>query len=123
MTFFKITKQSPVPSGGEEGSEEQSSTEQNNKGNDETTVRRQASFKTDTKPKQRKGTITITVSTASVQDIARFQLTDPELFQRTIDIITSVLSQINDPQLEISGDCNCIWCQQKIAEFKEALSS
>lgn len=113
MAFFKITKQV-----GEEKSEEHPTSEQSIKEIDESAVRRPVPS-----GKQKKGTITISVSTATVQDIARFQITDPALFQSTIDIITSVLSQINDPQLEILGDCNCIWCQQKISEFKEALSS
>ena len=117
MTFFKINKQS-----GEDNLE--SSSDQSNKGAEEVHhPSPEVPFKSDAKPKQKKGTITISVSTATVQDIARFQITDPALFQRTIDIITSVLSQINDPQIEISGDCSCIWCQQKISEFKETLSS
>jgi len=62
-------------------------------------------------------------STATMDDIARFQINDSSLFQRTIEIVSGVLSQIDEPQVEISGDCNCIWCQQKISEIKEALSS
>ena len=121
MTFFKINKQS-----GEENLEDHPSSEQNNKGTtatgDELLGRKEVPFKADAKLKQRKGTITVMVST-TVQEVARFQISDPSLFQRTIEIVSGVLSQIEEPQVEINADCSCIWCQQKISEIKEALSS
>ena len=121
MTFFKINKQT-----GEDNLEDHPSSEQNTKGiaaaGEETLGRKENPFKADAKAKQRKGTITVMVST-TVQEVARFQVSDPSLFQRTIEIVSGVLSQIDEPQVEISGDCNCIWCQQKISEIKEALSS
>ena len=125
MALFKLSK-----STGDDSSTEQTSSggerqvsEQDDKSTDESPTHRENPFKMDSKTKSRKGTITVVLSTAAVPEIARFQIADPSLFQRTIDIVAGVLSQIDDPQLEISGDCNCIWCLQKIAEFKEALSS
>ena len=127
MTFFKINKQS-----GEDNLENHPLSEESNKGAlstsaDDGALRREVPFRPDGKVlaplgKQRKGTITIILSTAA-QEVARFQISDPSLFQRTIEIIGGVLSQIDEPQVEILGDCNCNWCQQKISEIKEALSS
>lgn len=126
MAFFKIAKQP-----GEESARETTSPDQNYK--EGTVSLGDSQLKIETKPlvpsgkhlslREKKGTITITVSTTTVPEIARFQIADPALFQRTIDIIAGVLPQIDDPQVEISGDCSCIWCQQKIAEFREGLSS
>lgn len=131
MTFFKINKQP-----GEDNVPEQLVSESDDKLPEETTSQKQTPLKSDSAVRREfsertslahsrsnKGTITITVSTASVRDIARFQLNDSSLFQRTIEIVGGVLSQIDDPQVEITADCNCIWCQQKISEFKDALSS
>jgi hypothetical protein len=124
MALFKFTKSSVEENSSEQNYSrgEQQVPEQNDKTADDGTVRREVPFKMDSKVKSRKGTITVVISTASAPEIARFQIAEPALFQRTIEIISGVLSQIDDPQLDISADCNCIWCQQKISEFKELLS-
>ena len=125
MALFKFSKSTGDENSSARNSSggEQQVTEENEKTTDEGAAHRETPFKMDPKVKSKKGTITVIVSTAAVSEIARFQIVDASLFQRTIDIITGVLSQIDEPQVEISADCNCIWCQQKISEIKEALSS
>jgi len=125
MALFKFTKSSEEGNSSEQNLSggEQQVPEQSDKTAEDGTAHREIPFKMDPKMKSRKGTITVVVSTAAGSEIARFQIAEPGLFQRTIDIVSGVLSQIDKPQVEISGDCSCIWCQQKISEIKEALSS
>ncbi len=65
------------------------------------------------------GTITVSIFTNEIE-FARFTI-KPELFSESAELIKNLISNINKPQLKITSNCNCIWCQQKSKELEEFL--
>ncbi len=65
------------------------------------------------------GTITVSIFTNEIE-FARFTI-KPELFSESAELIKNLISNINKPQLKITSNCDCIWCQQKSKELEEFL--
>jgi hypothetical protein len=53
-------------------------------------------------------------------EFARFTI-KPEIFPEAIEMIKNLLQTLNEPQLKLNSNCDCIWCQQKIKELKDYL--
>jgi len=66
-----------------------------------------------------KGTITVSIFTNEIE-FARFTI-KPELFSESAELIKNLISNINKPQLKITSNCDCVWCQQKSKELEEFL--
>jgi len=63
-----------------------------------------------------KGTFTISVISANFE-FARFTI-KPEIYPEAIEMIKNLLQTLNEPQLKLNSNCDCIWCQQKIKELQ-----
>ena len=68
-----------------------------------------------------KGTFTISVISANFE-FARFTI-KPEIFNEAVEMIKNLLQTLNEPQLKLNSNCDCIWCQQKIKELQDYLLS
>jgi hypothetical protein len=55
-------------------------------------------------------------------EFARFTI-KPEIFNEAIEMIKNLISTLNEPQLKLNSNCDCIWCQQKIKELQDYLLS
>jgi hypothetical protein len=66
-----------------------------------------------------KGTFTISVVSANFE-FARFTI-KPEIFNEAVEMIKNLISTLNEPQLKLNSNCDCIWCQQKIKELQDYL--
>ena len=55
-------------------------------------------------------------------EFARFTI-KPEIFSEAIEMIKNLLQTLNEPQLKLNSNCDCIWCQQKIKELQDYLLS
>jgi hypothetical protein len=55
-------------------------------------------------------------------EFARFTI-KPEIFSEAIEMIKNLISTLNEPQLKLNSNCDCIWCQQKIKELQDYLLS
>jgi|GEM_PF-1769698 len=53
-------------------------------------------------------------------EFARFTI-KPEIFNEAIEMIKNLISTLNEPQLKLNSNCDCIWCQQKIKELQDYL--
>jgi outer membrane protein OmpA-like peptidoglycan-associated protein len=53
-------------------------------------------------------------------EFARFTI-KPEIFNEAVEMIKNLLQTLNEPQLKLNSNCDCIWCQQKIKELKDFL--
>jgi hypothetical protein len=53
-------------------------------------------------------------------EFARFTI-KPEIYPEAIEMIKNLLQTLNEPQLKLNSNCDCIWCQQKIKELKDYL--
>jgi hypothetical protein len=53
-------------------------------------------------------------------EFARFTI-KPEIFSEAIEMIKNLISTLNEPQLKLNSNCDCIWCQQKIKELQDYL--
>jgi hypothetical protein len=53
-------------------------------------------------------------------EFARFTI-KPEIFNEAIEMIKNLISTLNEPQLKLNSNCDCIWCQQKIKELQDFL--
>ena len=53
-------------------------------------------------------------------EFARFTI-KPEIFNEAIEMIKNLLQTLNEPQLKLNSNCDCIWCQQKIKELQDYL--
>jgi hypothetical protein len=68
-----------------------------------------------------KGTFAVSVISANFE-FARFTI-KPEIFNEAIEMIKNLLQTLNEPQLKLNSNCDCIWCQQKIKELQDYLLS
>jgi len=68
-----------------------------------------------------KGTFTISILSDNFE-FARFTI-KPEIFTEAIEMLKNLISTLEEPQLKINSNCDCIWCQQKIKEIKEYLKT
>jgi hypothetical protein len=68
-----------------------------------------------------KGTFTISVVSGNFE-FARFTI-KPEIFTEAVEMIKNLLQTLNEPQLKLNSNCDCIWCQQKIKELQDYLLS
>jgi hypothetical protein len=68
-----------------------------------------------------KGTFSISVVSANFE-FARFTI-KPEIFNEAVEMIKNLISTLNEPQLKLNSNCDCIWCQQKIKELQDYLLS
>jgi hypothetical protein len=68
-----------------------------------------------------KGTFSISVVSGNFE-FARFTI-KPEIFSEAIEMIKNLLQTLNEPQLKLNSNCDCIWCQQKIKELQDYLLS
>jgi hypothetical protein len=66
-----------------------------------------------------KGTFAVSVISANFE-FARFTI-KPEIYPEAIEMIKNLLQTLNEPQLKLNSNCDCIWCQQKIKELKDFL--
>jgi hypothetical protein len=66
-----------------------------------------------------KGTFTISFVSGNFE-FARFTI-KPEIFNEAIEMIKNLISTLNEPQLKLNSNCDCIWCQQKIKELQDYL--
>jgi len=55
-------------------------------------------------------------------EFARFTI-KPEIFNEAVEMIKNLISTLNEPQLKLNSNCDCIWCQQKIKELQDYLLS
>ena len=55
-------------------------------------------------------------------EFARFTI-KPEIFTEAVEMIKNLISTLNEPQLKLNSNCDCIWCQQKIKELQDYLLS
>jgi DNA replicative helicase MCM subunit Mcm2 (Cdc46/Mcm family) len=55
-------------------------------------------------------------------EFARFTI-KPEIYPEAIEMIKNLLQTLNEPQLKLNSNCDCIWCQQKIKELQDYLLS
>jgi len=55
-------------------------------------------------------------------EFARFTI-KPEIFTEAVEMIKNLLQTLNEPQLKLNSNCDCIWCQQKIKELQDYLLS
>jgi hypothetical protein len=53
-------------------------------------------------------------------EFARFTI-KPEIFNEAVEMIKNLISTLNEPQLKLNSNCDCIWCQQKIKELQDYL--
>jgi outer membrane protein OmpA-like peptidoglycan-associated protein len=53
-------------------------------------------------------------------EFARFTI-KPEIYPEAVEMIKNLISTLNEPQLKLNSNCDCIWCQQKIKELKDFL--
>jgi outer membrane protein OmpA-like peptidoglycan-associated protein len=53
-------------------------------------------------------------------EFARFTI-KPEIFNEAVEMIKNLLQTLNEPQLKLNSNCDCIWCQQKIKELQDYL--
>jgi hypothetical protein len=53
-------------------------------------------------------------------EFARFTI-KPEIFTEAVEMIKNLISTLNEPQLKLNSNCDCIWCQQKIKELQDYL--
>jgi DNA-binding protein YbaB len=68
-----------------------------------------------------KGTFAVSVISGNFE-FARFTI-KPEIFSEAIEMIKNLISALNEPQLKLNSNCDCIWCQQKIKELQDYLLS
>jgi hypothetical protein len=68
-----------------------------------------------------KGTFAVSVISANFE-FARFTI-KPEIYPEAIEMIKNLLQTLNEPQLKLNSNCDCIWCQQKIKELQDYLLS
>jgi outer membrane protein OmpA-like peptidoglycan-associated protein len=66
-----------------------------------------------------KGTFAVIVISANFE-FARFTI-KPEIYPEAVEMIKNLLQTLNEPQLKLNSNCDCIWCQQKIKELQDYL--
>jgi hypothetical protein len=66
-----------------------------------------------------KGTFAVSVISANFE-FARFTI-KPEIFNEAVEMIKNLISTLNEPQIKLNSNCDCIWCQQKIKELQDYL--
>jgi DNA replicative helicase MCM subunit Mcm2 (Cdc46/Mcm family) len=76
----------------------------------------QATPKKDQLPK---GTFSVSILNEGFE-FARFTI-KPEIYPEAIEMIKNLISTLNEPQLKLNSNCDCIWCQQKIKELQDYL--
>ena len=67
-----------------------------------------------------RGTITISIIVDAVE-FAKFTIT-PDIYSEATNMLKSVISNIVEPQLKLSTNCDCIWCREKIKELQRYLT-
>jgi hypothetical protein len=68
-----------------------------------------------------KGTFSVSILNEGFE-FARFTI-KPEIFSEAVEMIKNLISTLNEPQLKLNSNCDCIWCQQKIKELQDYLLS
>jgi hypothetical protein len=68
-----------------------------------------------------KGTFSVSILNEGFE-FARFTI-KPEIFNEAVEMIKNLISTLNEPQLKLNSNCDCIWCQQKIKELQDYLLS
>lgn len=68
-----------------------------------------------------RGTITIKIFVSNLE-FAQFTLI-PEIFNDAKNLIRETVSRIQEAQLKINSNCDCVWCKEKITELEEFLKS
>jgi hypothetical protein len=66
-----------------------------------------------------KGTFSVSILNEGFE-FARFTI-KPEIYPEAIEMIKNLIQTLNEPQLKLNSNCDCIWCQQKIKELKDFL--
>lgn len=69
--------------------------------------------------REQKGTITIKV-TVSGKEFTRFTIL-PDLLSDAAGVVKGLIYAIEKPQIEITSNCECAWCNKKIYELEEFL--
>jgi hypothetical protein len=66
-----------------------------------------------------KGTFSVSIVSGNFE-FARFTI-KPEIYPEAVEMIKNLISTLNEPQLKLNSNCDCIWCQQKIKELQDYL--
>jgi hypothetical protein len=69
--------------------------------------------------RDQKGTITVRVS-VSGKEFTRFTIL-PDILTDASAIVRGLIYAIDEPQVEITSNCECAWCNQKVHELEEFL--
>jgi len=69
--------------------------------------------------RDQKGTITVRVS-VSGKEFTRFTIL-PDILTDASAIVRGLIYAIDKPQVEITSNCECAWCNQKVHELEEFL--
>ncbi|CUT03347.1 hypothetical protein [Candidatus Chrysopegis kryptomonas] len=80
-------------------------------------------FKIDekTQAKPPLGTITVKILANDIE-FATFIIA-PEIFKEASILLKEVISKIENPQLKLTTNCNCVWCKEKTTELENFLNS
>lgn len=67
-----------------------------------------------------RGTITISIIVDAVE-FAKFTIT-PDIYSEATSMLKSVISNIVEPQLKLTTNCDCVWCREKIKQLQHYLT-